>query len=245
VSADRDITAYVDGKLEGRALARFEARLAAEPELAAEVERQRAAVRVVSAAVAETVAPAGLRQRVEALQREADRGRRRRPRAWRPAFGAAIAAAAAVAVFAVVLGAGGPTLDEAAALARRPATAPALTDPAKPRLLRDQVDGVRFPNYAKKFGWEPVGKRQDEIDGRTVRTVFYEKDGERIAYSIVDGGELDYPDDEPATVDGVELYTFDNAVAWERGDHTCVLSGTDRSTLLTLAAWKAQGDVTF
>ena len=48
-----------------------------------------------------------------------------------------------------------------------------------------------------------MGTRTDEIGGRKTRTVFYEKDGKRIAYTIVDGDPLSTPGERrPRTARG-------------------------------------------
>ena len=250
MSDDRDLAAYVDGRLEGRRLERFEARLREEPALADAVERQRIALRAIDSAVGATVAPAGLRQRVEADRRAAANAGRPKPNrrfGLRPVAGLAMAAAAAV-VFAFVFlgGAGAPTVDDALALATRPAQEATTPDPEVPQLLVEDVEGVQFPNYLKKFGWRAVGERTDEVDGRDVRTVFYEKDGERIAYSIFAGEPLDEPDGDVTDAEGTTITTFDDeAVTWLREGHTCVLSGTDEGTLVELAGWKGKGAVDF
>ena len=81
--------------------------------------------------------------------------------------------------------------------------------------------------------------------------MFYERDGERIAYTIVDGERLDWPEADTTVRDGVELRPFEeegrNAVTWLREGQTCVLSGegVDTATLLELAAWKGKGSVRF
>lgn len=247
-----DLAAYVDGRLEGARLARFEARVAAEPSLAAAVELQGVALRAIDLAVAETVAPAGLRQRVDAERRaHAGNGRpttNRRFGRLRPAgLGAGLAAAAAAVVVALVfLGGGGLTVEDAAALAAKPPTEAVTQDPRTPQLLREDVEGVRFPDYAAKFGWRAVGERSDVVDGRDVRTVFYEKDGKRIAYSIVAGDPLDRPDGDRVSREGVAFTVFyDDGVTWERQGHTCVLTGADADTLAELGAWKGKGAVQF
>ena len=56
-------------------------------------------------------------------------------------------------------------------------------------------DGVAFPAWAEKFGWEATGTHTGEIDGRAATTVYYEKDGKTLAYTIVGGDALDVPDD--------------------------------------------------
>jgi hypothetical protein len=84
-----------------------------------------------------------------------------------------------------------------------------------------------------------------------MRTVFYERGGKRIAYTIVAGEQLEWPDVEPTVRDGVELRPFDEegreVVTWLRGGQTCVLSGeaVSEATLLELAAWKGMGAVKF
>lgn len=251
MSDDRDLAAYADGRLEGRRLAAFEARLRDEPALADALERQRVALRAIDAAVAETVAPAGLRDRIDQERRAAAQAGRPRPNrrfALRPAGLSVGFAAAAAVVFALVFfgGAGGPAVEDAVALASRPPTEAVTPDPRVPQLLREDVEGVRFPNYLKKFGWRAVGERTDEIDGRRVRTVFYERRGTRIAYSIFAGEALDEPDGRTVTAEGTRIRVFeDDAVTWRRGDHTCVLSGADARTLAELAGWKGKGAVGF
>ena len=168
-------------------------------------------------------------------------GERRRPAA-RPRLGGIrwpgaglVAGALAVALAAVVLVGGGPGVEDVAAAAVRP-----------------PEDEVVFPNFAGKFGWEATGTRTDEIDGRETRTVFYEKDGREIAYTVVGGDALDQPSDaDRATVEGTVIRGLEadgrQIVTWRRNGQTCVLSSTDvpRSELQTLAGWKGMGDVDF
>jgi hypothetical protein len=58
-------------------------------------------------------------------------------------------------------------------------------------LLDQEVDGVAFPSWARAFGWTATGVRSDRLDGRRATTVFYEKQGQRVAYTIVSGVPLD------------------------------------------------------
>jgi anti-sigma factor RsiW len=183
-----------------------------------------------------------------AVGRDARRARVLRPGRLLPAGGLV---AAAVVVLFLALGSQ-PTVQSALAAATRPPQAAALTDPAQPKLLREQVDGVRFPDYAAKFGWRAVGVRTDDLDGRTQRTVFYERGGQRVAYSIVSGDALDEPGGARRfTREGTALRGFTgdgrNAVTWRRGGHTCVLSGAGVGTaaLLELAAWHGLGAIAF
>jgi anti-sigma factor RsiW len=256
---EADLAAFADGLLDPARRAEVEARLAAEPELAAALERQRVAVAATARAVEETSAPLALRAWVERLEAESARGGRlgrARRRAPGRRFGwlipAVAATAAATLLIALVLPLGGAlTVEDTLAAATRPVESPASPDPADAKLLSEQVDGVRFPNFEGKFGWRAVGDRADELDGRDSRTVFYELEGKRIAYTIVGGEQLEWPDVEPIVSDGVELRPFDEegreAVTWLRGGQTCVLSGdgVPTSTLLELAAWKGQGSVKF
>ena len=215
---EADLAALADGCLHGPRRAALEARLASEPALAAALVAQRTALSLIAAS--SVPAPPGLRMRVEEL--EAGRMPWRPASVWRrllPASG--IALAAIVATVVVLVGAGGPKVDDVLAVALRPATAPAALD-------RD-FDGIRFPTYER---WRATGSRTDEVGGRRVRTVFYERDGRTIAYSIVSG---------PALEDG-ELHTLRAdgraAVTWTRRGRTCVIAGAlDPETLATLAVW--------
>jgi len=138
-----------------------------------------------------------------------------------------------------------------------PATAEVLAaavqlDPGQPRLLKDQVDDVRFPNYEGKFGWEAKGVRTDEIGGRETKTVFYRREGRQIAYTIVEGEQLAWPPGADRTeVEGIPMRVFEGdgrtAVTWRRNGRTCVLSATNvpADQLLELAGWKGQGAVDF
>ena len=256
---EADLTAFADGRLDPARRAEVEARLAAEPELAAALQRQRVAVAAIARAVEETSAPLALRARVERLEAESSRGgrigrlRRRAPGrrlSWLIPAVAATAAATLLIALVVPLG-GALTVEDTLAAATRPVESPASVDPADAKLLREQVDGVRFPNFEGKFGWRAVGDRADELEGRDTRTVFYEREGKRIAYTIVAGEQLEWPDVEPIERDGVELRPFDDegreVVTWLRGGQTCVLSGdgVSTATLLELAAWKGEGSVKF
>ena len=247
------LAALADDHLEPGARAALQARIRREPALAAAYEQQRAGLHAITAAAGAVSAPLALRSRVEAMQREAAAPRRRR--AWPrlrllPAAGLATAAAAALLI--VVLAGGGPTVDTVLAAATRPPVAAASLDPAQPRLLRDRVETVRFPNYAGKFGWRAEGARADELGGRDTRTVTYAREGRSMAYTIVAGEALPWPEDAArTTVEGVDLASFEQdgrtVVTWRRDGRTCVLSASDvpREELLALAAWKGQGAVTF
>ena len=196
-------------------------------------------------------APDHLRARIEEM---AVARAPRRPRRRALAAGVAVAAMALAALFALVLpgGAGGPALAEAAGLADRVATAPAPSArPDAPALLAAEVEGVAFPDWATDFGWTATGTRSDEIGGRPAVTVFYEREGRRLAYTIVAGDALDAPGDPVVTVDGVEFRVVETSagesVTWERRGRTCVITapGTSRDAVIELAAWKGGGAVDF
>jgi hypothetical protein len=246
------LAAYADGRLEPPERAAFEARLAAEPELAAALEHQRAGLAAITTAAESVSAPLALRSRVEAMQRGGATPRRRRRAGWGWLPSAGLAAAAVAAVAIVVAFSGGPATAEVLAAATRAPVAAVQLDPGQPRLLRDEVDGVRFPNYEGKFRWEAEGKRSDEIGGRDTETVFYRREGRRIAYTIVSGEQLAWPPGADRTeVEGTPMRVFTEdgrtVVTWRRNGRTCVLSATNvpQDQLLELAAWKGQGAVDF
>ena len=255
---EADLVALADGRLDPARKAEVEARLAAEPELAAAFERlQQVAVAAIATAVEGTSAPLALRARIEGLEAEGRQGgrpgRRWAPRlrpGWLIPAVAATAAAALLVALVLPLG-GGLTVEDTLAAATRPAESPTTPDPRDDKLLIERVDGVRFPNFAGKFGWRAVGERVDELDGRDTRTVFYERAGKRIAYTIVDGEQLEWPDVEPTVRNGVKLRPFDEegreVVTWLRDGQTCVLSGEGvaTATLLELASWRGLGSVEF
>jgi ribosomal protein L34 len=254
-SDEADLAALADGRLDPARRTELEARLAADPQLAEAFARQRHGLSAITAAVESTSAPLALRTRVEAIQRERARPRRRAllpPLGrWMPAAGLAAAAAAAALLIVALVG-GGPNVQEVLAAAIRPPVAAVSIDPSLPKLLEQDEDGVRFPNYGPKFGWTATGTRTDEIDGRATRTVFYRYDGREVAYTIVGGDALAWPEHARRSQrEGVELRSFTEAgrevVTWRRQGRTCVLSGrgVDVDALLALAAWKGQGDVKF
>jgi hypothetical protein len=216
-------------------------------------ERGRA---LIAAAVAETRAPLALRERIEAdRQRAVDRGfgaRRRRPRGLLiPAGG--LLAAAVVAVVLLVGGGGAPSVLATASLAARGPVLPAPQEDSANKLLKTSVDGVPFP-YWGALKWESVGARDDKIEGREARTVYYANPaGVRAAYTILGGDAIDPPSGAGKRTDkGVQLFVVEDkgrrVVTWERNGHTCVLSApmtVPEQKLLDLAAWNGGGDVPF
>jgi hypothetical protein len=244
-----ELTALADGTLQGRRRAQLLAEIGRSPELAERFEKQRRAVGALRSV--DERAPSWLRARVEPESRP----RRRRISFSMPLAGGLAAGAAFAVLLALVLpgGAGGPSVVEAAELASQPAEAPAPAPVrSEPALLDVRAEGLAFPAWAREFGWRATGRRTDEIDGRRAVTVFYEKGGRRIGYTIVSGDPIDPPDEaSTANREGVTLRGLSAdgrvIVTWLRGGHTCVLSGTgvDAATLLDLAAWQGKGAVEF
>jgi hypothetical protein len=215
-------------------------------------ERGRA---LIAAAVAETAAPLALRERIEANRaRAAKPARARRLRALLPAGG--LVAAAVVAVVLVVGGGdGAPSVLATASLAAGGPVLPApAEDTSNETVLKASMEGVPFPYWGGSFRWEAVGARDDKIEDRSAKTVFYDNPkGVRAAYTILGGDTIDAPSGAYVkTVNGVKLWiTKDKGrriVTWTRGGHTCVLSAplaVPEDKLLELAAWKGKGNVPF
>ena len=256
---EADLVAFVDGRLEPERRALVEQRAAKDPAYRSALRNQEFGRNAVVTATEATGAPLALKARVEELgtargRRQGVRGPSARTRLggirW-PAAGVVVGAFAVVLAAIVIVG-GGPGIEDVAVAAERAPRAPVAAVPPTSKLLKERVEEVNFPNYAGKFGWKAVGQRTDKIDGRATRTVFYEKNGKRIGYTVVAGAALDEPGDaKQATREGTVLWTYRSdgrdIVTWRRSSHTCVLSGkaVPRSELLNLAAWKGMGAVAF
>lgn len=246
-----DLAALADGTLPEDRRGPLEARIAASPELQELLDRQRRAVAATREAASEPV-PASLQDAVSDRVRGSDR-RRRRPRLVPGlALGGATAAAAAV-VLALVLtgGPSGPTVADAARLASQPPTgpAPARLDHSKTK-LDARVDGVAFPDFSRTYGWRASGVRQEEVDGRDAKVVYYERGGERIGYVITSGSALPQPSGAKTverhgvpyrklSVDGKP------AVTWERLGQTCVITGASPAEMVKLASWRGGGTLAY
>lgn len=248
-----DLAALADGSLPPERRAEVEARVESDPQLGALVEEQRRAVHLARTAAADTRAPLALRERVEAdRQRLAPRARRRR-RGLMGGLAAALAVAALALVLALPGGTpGGPTVVQAAGLAELPPVTPGPKRSDGSALLTTALDGVAYPYWGDSFAWETSGARRDRLDGRRAVTVFYDKNGKRIGYTIVSGKPLPVPKGARTTVvNGITLRTFVHdgrtVVTWLRAGHTCVLAGrtVPAGDLLRLAAWKGGGGVPF
>jgi anti-sigma factor RsiW len=242
-----DLAALADGTLPVERRAGVEAWVSASPELQELLDRQRRSV-TATEVLADEPAPDSLREAVESRRR----GRETRRR-WTPRLALVGAVAVAVVVVAALLSGGpaGPTVAEAARLAEQPPSGPAPRPlGAGGTQLALDVEGVVFPDLLESYGWQAVGVRHDEIDGRDASTVYYEKDGTRIAYVIVAGSALPRPDAPGTTRNGVLLQTPEVdgqvAVTWRRLGHTCILIGPVPSDeLLTLASWRGDGTLRY
>ncbi|MBJ7519671.1 MAG: hypothetical protein JHC84_08250 [Solirubrobacteraceae bacterium] len=246
------LAALADGHLAPDRADALRARFATEPVLAAEFDRQRRAIDLVRNAVAEVEAPMALRERIETQRTKAPAAKVRGPRRWLLPAGIASALGATFAALLIAFGAGGaPSVADTLNAASAPAAIGVSVDRDTPQLLTLDRDGVPFPNFLAKFGWEATGARTDEIDGRQTTTVFYEKDGQEVAYTIVGGDALEVPDGDATTIDDKTFTVLEEdgrtVVTWERGGHTCVLSaeGVPADELLELAGWKGKGAVPF
>jgi anti-sigma factor RsiW len=222
-----DTCALADGTLPEARRAEVEAFVRDSPELTALLQRQRRALAATAALAAEPV-PDSLRHAVDGLRPRAVRRRRRL--GW--ILSAAGVVAAALVVFAVLSTSGvlgGPTVAAAADFALGTPNGPGPR-PAAGGTLDVSVGGVAFPDWSRSHGWRPVGARRGDVHGRPATVVFYEKDGRRIGYAIVDGLALPRPDNAATTTRaGVEYQSLPmygrQVVTWQKGGHTCVLIG--------------------
>ena len=224
----RLLIGVADGTLSGRRRTRAEGRLARIPDAERLIARQRR--------VAHAVRPAGA---------PATRRSRLRPNLRVATVGALAAVATVCLVLILAFSGDRPAVMQAADLAGQPATRSAPSSSG--HVLQASVDGVEFPDWSAEFGWHETGARDDTLDGRRTRTVFYEHMGHRIAYTIVSGAPVPIPDDARVVRRGtmvIALYRDaenggrDIAV-FRRGGRTCVLAGhvMHQSTLVELAAW--------
>ena len=136
---------------------------------------------------------------------------------------------------------------------------PVLPAPAEDELQRHRAQDLDAracpsPTGAVPFKWEAVGARDDKIEDRAAKTVFYDNPkGVRAAYTILGGDTIDAPSGaSEKDKNGVKLFiTTDKGrriVTWTRNGHTCVLSApvsVPEPKLLQLAAWKGKGGVPF
>jgi len=242
------LAAYADGTLPARETSAVEAAIAQTPALRAAVDEQRRTIEAVRRA--DVPAPRALRDRVERARRRAAPAAQRRRRMFAAGTTAGLTGVALVLTLSLPGDvANGPTAVDAAELAQRPVGARApVPEARRPRLLRLGAGGVPFPNWERVFGWRAIGSRTDRIGDRAVVTVFYERRGAKLGYSIVAGRRIPPPvatTDE--VIEGVRFRSFvangRRVVTWVRQDRTCVLSGrgVPFAELIRLASWKGGG----
>jgi hypothetical protein len=206
---------------------------------------------LIADAVADARAPHSVREAIE-RERERARAQARAPFWRRHRWGLAAAgfAAAALAAVAIALETGGDggdrSLTKVYADARldptKAAPAPAGGDPP---VLDAKVGALEFPDWEAKFDWRAVGRRDDDVSGRHVTTVYYRNpEGARLGYAVVAGNPLgDDPAGRQLTHKG-DTYHVDRGderttVTWTQQGHTCAIvapSTVPRSTLVDLAA---------
>lgn len=241
-----ELSALADGTLDPSRRADVEQSIRDSPHLRDLYQRERTAVEALRQAAAEQ-APPRLRARVEA-ERAAHAARPRR-RAGLGALAGALAAAAAVALVLLLPGGtpGSPSVSQAAQLALRGPAAPApAADPGDPRAkLTQRLQDLYFPNWSATLGWRAVGVRHDKLGGRPAVTVYYQRRGTQVAYTIVGTPALVQPSAPVRHLNGFDLRALSLAgrtvVTWQRAGHTCVLSGPSvpAGVLEQLAAWRA------
>ena len=204
---------------------------------------------LIAAAVAEAQAPQSLRESIERTRADAQRPR---PPFWRRhrwAFAAAGGVAAAALIAVVVLNhtdTGAPSFDEVYAAA---GATPAQPAPARiggdPPVLDESVGAIEFPDWKSSFGWEAVGSRESELDGREVTTVVYRNpDGARLGYAVVGGAPIaETPAGSPVRRAGNTYRVREGGghttVSWTQQGHTCVIvapTTVPQRTLVELAA---------
>lgn len=235
MTMDEKLAALADGTLAPKRRDDVVRRVGADPELAAAVARQRAALAAIAGTAREPASDA-LRASVSGMASHAAAARRwrvRRPLALAGAFTAALAIAAVVVV-------GGEPAGPSVAQAARVALAPAMQHGDAARTAT--VDGIAYPYWADSTGWRAVGERRDVLDGRTIHTVFYTRAGQRIGYAIAAGTALSLDGGRTVTRNGIRMRVLRTGdatiVTWLRAGHTCILAARhlDPDVLLELAA---------
>jgi anti-sigma factor RsiW len=242
-----ELSALADGSLDPARREQVRARIAASPELNGLYERERAVVALLHEARSRDRAPAALRERID---RAASQHATARRAAWRPSpvnrlLAGLLATAAVVVALVLILPAGtpgSPSVSQAAALGNRAITSGVPgADPDQPGKLGTKIQNLYFPDWFTQDGWKAVGERRDHINGRPATTVFYVKNGIRIAYTIVGSPALKTPSGGTWPAKGYQSLTLDGrqVVTWHAANKTCVLSAASSNVpapgLLTLA----------
>jgi hypothetical protein len=206
---------------------------------------------LIAASVADVRAPQSLR---DAIERDRERAAARvRTPFWRRhhwGLAAAGSAAAALAVIAIATQTGGdhtgPALGNVYAAARLDPTEGAPSPRGgDPPVLDARVGALVFPDWQQKFSWKAVGRRDDNLAGRPVTTVFYRNpNGARLGYAVVAGNPLGgHQAGRRITRKGKTYHVARGAqrtiITWIQQGHTCVIvapSAVPQSRLVDLAA---------
>jgi hypothetical protein len=111
-----------------------------------------------------------------------------------------------------------------------------------PPLTPGAAQGAGFPGAAARAGWAPVGARSDAVDGAGITTVFWGREGRRIAYTVLPGEPAPPPEGARRTGRrGLLLHSFEvgprTAVTWTESGRSSVVSaiGVGRAELYELA----------
>jgi hypothetical protein len=105
--------------------------------------------------------------------------------------------------------------------------------PAPAALPDDGLPRASFSDFARQAGWLPLSARDDDVDGRQTQTIYWERAGRRIAYTLLPGDPVGAPAYDGRTGRrGVLLYSLNvgarNAVTWTEattdGGRTAVVS---------------------
>ena len=212
--------------------------------------------RLVAAAVAhpEARAPQALREALAGAQAPPPVRRRLRA-ARRLVAGLGVLAAMAVALVLALVedrpadGPDAPSLEQIAAVARMPATAPApATIGGRPARLDARIGRLSFPDWQKAYEWHAIGRRSDHVGGgRAVTTVFYRYghgDRPTIGYAILAGPPVGLGPGREVRRRGERYRVFQSAgrrtVTWTQAGHTCVIdapSTVSATELVKLASW--------
>jgi hypothetical protein len=182
-----DLSRLPDGTIDRARASEVRAQVSASPRLTELYERERRAVAAVHEARARDRAPAALRARIEVQRTLAQSQKRRRVRYQLSLVGALAALVGAVVLVAPSGVPAGPSVSQAAALGPRGPEAPApATDPSEPAGRLDaSLQNVYFPDWWARCGWRATGQREDRIDGRLARTIYYASGKTTLSYTIV------------------------------------------------------------
>ena len=193
----------------------------------------RAGEELIGMAVAEVRAPPSLREGIEGKRARAQM-RARAPFWRRHRWGLAGVAVGALVVAAIAVQVGPnhnePSLTSVYAAAQLGSSegAPAPLG-GHPPVLDARVGSLRFPDWHQRFGVRAVGRRDDELAGRAVTTVFYRSpEGARLGYAVVAGNPLpDRPVGHRVSYKGTTYHVArgsqQTVVTWVESGHSCVI----------------------